>query len=382
MGTEQTSAERLQAYLHLITANCGGMDFARQALDVHESVEEGLGLADVGPEPIVVSQARAALDSMMAGRALAPDQCLGLEAIINEDLRPAFDIVDGTFVAAHPLWAKLQTDQDLHSNIEQVIPSVGRLELPGNPNYPYGGTGFVVGEGLLMTNRHVAQIFASGVGDKRLEFLPESAAGVDFLREFDRPTGPTLMVRRVQMIHPYWDMAILEVEGLSVAHPPLCLSLRDARTLPPGTEICVVGYPASDSRNLAAARNKVFQGRYGVKKLQPGHLQGAYSTSSFGKIVNAMTHDCSTLGGNSGSAVFDPTNREVLGLHFGGLYHERNYAVPAAALAQDSRVVDAGVMFAGTPAPCQNDWDAWWTQADAGTANQASSEADGDGATH
>lgn len=37
-------------------------------------------------------------------------------------------------------------------------------QLPNSPSIPYAGTGFVVGEGLLMTNRHVAQLFSQGVG--------------------------------------------------------------------------------------------------------------------------------------------------------------------------------------------------------------------------
>ena len=47
--------------------------------------------------------------------------------------------------------------------------------------------------------------------------------------------------------------------------------------------------------------------------------------------------------------MFDLDTGEVLGLHFGGRYHERNYAVPAAALARDDRVIAAGVTFAGKP---------------------------------
>ena len=59
--------------------------------------------------------------------------------------------------------------------------------------------------------------------------------------------------------------------------------------------------------------------------------------------VETLTHDASTLGGNSGSALIDPSTGFVLGLHFGGRYLERNYAVPARALAEDPRVADAGV---------------------------------------
>lgn len=296
---------------------------------------------------------------------MSPDQSFELEAIIDEDLRPAIDIVGGTFIATHERWKKLSDNVTLKSRIEAAIPSVGRIELPGNRRYPYGGTGFVVGERLLMTNRHVAEIFSQGLGNRKISFLPDAKAGVDFLRERSRPTGPTLVVRRTLMIHPYWDMAILEVEGLDQRHRPLRLSLRDARQLREGHEIFVVGYPAFDPRNPADVQQKLFDSAFGIKRLQPGALHGTVATASFGKVVQAVAHDCSTLGGNSGSAVLDLENGEVLGLHFGGQYHDKNYAVPASELARDSRVVDAGVSFAGTPPGGAGDWSDWWTRVDA-----------------
>lgn len=89
---------------------------------------------------------------------------LSIEALIIPELRPAIDIIDGKFSSTHQLWRHLSSDDRIRGRIEAAIPSVGRVELPGNRRYPYGGTGFVVGDGLLMTNRHVAEIFAAGFG--------------------------------------------------------------------------------------------------------------------------------------------------------------------------------------------------------------------------
>ena len=288
-----------------------------------------------------------------------------MEAIINAELRPASLIINGTFTITHELWSRLSSDPAIRARIEKVIPSVGRIELPHNPKYPYGGTGFVVGQNLIMTNRHVAEIFASGVGDRGLDFINGAQAGIDFLRELSRPTGPTLMVRRVVMIHPYWDMAILEVDGLDSAHIPLKLSLNDARQLT-SRQIFVVGYPFYDPRNPSGEQNKLMNGDYGVKRLQPGQLQGGIKVGSFGKDVDASAHDCSTLGGNSGSAVFDLETGEVLALHFGGQYHQKNYGVPSFEMSQDSRIIQAGANFSGTPSGGPNSWGAWWQEADAG----------------
>ena len=48
---------------------------------------------------------------------------------------------------------------------------------------------------------------------------------------------------------------------------------------------------------------------------------------------DVVLHDCSTLGGNSGSVLLDLATGEAVGLHFAGRFLEANYAVPAAVVA-------------------------------------------------
>lgn len=355
----QENPERLKKYLDMISQREGGIEGVMHKLAARRPREEST--ESLAPVPRG-RPATVALESAARGKDIRPQDHELLEAIIFEDIRPAIDIVDGAFTVTHPLWTKLSSDAKTRKRIEAAIPLVGRIELPGQTRIPYGGTGFVVGAGLIMTNRHVAELFAEGLGDRRLAFRTGAAAGIDLKREHGRPDGTVLSVRKVAMIHPYWDMALLQVDGLP-AIEPLKLGLADARELA-GRDIFIIGYPAFDPRNPAAVQNDVFQGRYGVKKLQPGQLQGGVETSSFGKLVPAATHDISTLGGNSGSAVFDLATGEVLGLHFGGRFHERNYAVPAAALSRDGRVIAAGVGFAGKPPGGQTEWSAWWLRAD------------------
>ena len=64
-----------------------------------------------------------------------------------------------------------------------------------------------------------------------LAFRPGWRSAVDFRRERGRPAVPadSINVRRVRMIHPYWDMALLEVDGLPAARS----SLRRAATAAP-----------------------------------------------------------------------------------------------------------------------------------------------------
>jgi endonuclease G len=59
---------------------------------------------------------------------------------------------------------------------------------------------------------------------------------------------------------------------------------------------------------------------------------------AFGKVTgmtgnSEFTHDATTLGGNSGSCVFDRDTGKAVGLHFAGDYRIANYAVPVAEVA-------------------------------------------------
>jgi len=222
---------------------------------------------------------------------------------------------------------------------------------------PYAGTGFVVGQGLIATNRHVAQIFAQGLG-LTIRYRAGDAA-IDFKRQVDAPDDERtayLSVRAVEMIHPYWDMALLRVDGLPTDRM-LRLSVKSPEELL-DRNVVVIGYPARDERNDVALQDRIFNRTYNVKRLQPGVIRTRAKVQSFENTVNAVTHDASTLGGNSGSAVIEVDTGEIVALHFAGEYLKANYAVPMYELARDSRVASR-LNFAGTLSPT-NDWAPAW----------------------
>jgi endonuclease G len=343
---------------------------ALEAVELAPSVESLLpaNMPADADEELVIRTA----EKIVRGEDLDAPETMALEAIIIPDKRPAIDIVNGDFTVAHPDWTDFAAGA-AHDALRKALPSIGRIELPGHPSLPYGGTGFVVGNGLVMTNRHVAEIFADGAGRRECVFRSGAQAGIDFLREVSGGTA-FLKVESVVMIHPFWDMALLKVDGLGSDHPMLQLSLEDPDAIV-GRRIAVIGYPAFDPRNDAEVQNRVFNGLYNVKRLQPGLLGRRYSIESFGKKVSAATHDGSTLGGDSGAAVFDPKTGAVLALHFGGIYMLRNYGVAGCDLAQDGRVIDAGVQFAGTPRRKSGVWDRYWLP-DEGVVPPAAAPAD------
>lgn len=347
---------RIKSYLELI----GGTDDVET---IAAGSAPGVQRND-GPES-GRSLAAEAIRKLARSRPLSADEQFNVEAIIIPDLRPAVRIHNSTYKIDHHAWMHLN-EEATKSVISKAIPSVGRVELPEHPSLPYGGTGFVVGDNLLMTNRHVAEIFAAGLGNKGLSFIPGRRAGVDFRREDEDDAPDYLDVRAVVLIHPYWDMALLSVEGLSPHRRPIPLSLVHMDDLR-GRDIVAVGYPAFDPRNSASVQQKVFGGIYNVKRLQPGIVRSGRSINSFEHDVLAMTHDSSTLGGNSGTGIIDPETGHVVGLHFGGRYLDANFAVSSYDLSRDKRVVDAGVVFAGTPSTGASATDRAWKELEEAT---------------
>jgi hypothetical protein len=266
-----------------------------------------------------------------------------LEAIILPGLRPVADVTGGKFdLPEAGEFADLAVEGSAsRATLESAIAGVGCIVLPGHPYVPFAGTGFLVGKDLVMTNRHVAEVFGYGLGRKGIGLSGDYEVSVNPLREKPDDSSATYPVKRVVMIHPYWDMAILEVPDLPMK--PLRLGSYDVAE--GRRRVAVLGYPAFDPRNPAEVQAKVFHNRYSVKRLSPGYVTQRMEVTSFGRKVSAVRHDASTLGGNSGSALIDVTSGHVIGLHFGGRYKDGNWAVPMAELARDKRVIDAGVDF-------------------------------------
>ncbi len=280
-----------------------------------------------------------------------------LEAIVLPGKRPVLDIVDGDFSTPPPGWEWLA---DYRSLIRAALPSVGRIDVPELLTAPYGGTGFFVGDGLLMTNRHVARIFTQGVGagPKYLTFLADRTAFFDSQYEVGDPgagsTGERFQVIEAKLVHPHWDAAILKVKPADGGELPRPLKL--SRQMPPGfgggamVNVAVIGYPMLDTRNDIAEQMNIFRRIFGRKRLMPGYMTGFGDVKTkWDAVLHAAIHDASTLGGNSGSAVIDLSTGLVMSLHFGGEYLKANYGVPTWELALDSKVIDLGLNFTDFP---------------------------------
>jgi endonuclease G, mitochondrial len=257
------------------------------------------------------------------------------EAIILLFGRPVLLVKNNTFeVPKSDEWrARLFPTK---SKIERAIKSVGRIELMEHPSYDWVGTGWMIAENVVVTNRHVAMLFAERKG-KRFAFSvnPEGKlirSRIDFKEEykqnavFEASFEKVLFMEELGGTRP--DMAVLQLEQHRKLPQPIPLSTKKRAS---GDYVAVIGYPARDDRNDFDAMVKVFGDIYEVKRLAPGTITGFKDS----EII--FTHDCSTLGGNSGSVVIDVATGEAIGLHFGGRFQRSNFAVKADTLLRTLR---------------------------------------------
>lgn len=275
---------------------------------------------------------------------LSPEEVLGLEAVDVLITRPAIFVTGGDFVSPPEPWGAL-LDQE-RPTIRRVFQSVGRIEVSYGVGAPEMiGTGFVVAPGIVMTNRHVVQAF-SEQAQGTWQFLAGLTPSIDYHGERDGTSQAGFEVLEVLGVHssPDVDLALLRVSRQAGhGHPaPAPLSLA---ALPPespaGRDVYAVGYPASDKQGLTPPQvlRDIFGAVYQVKRLQPGKLLDVDGS------LPIFTHDCSTLGGNSGSCVVDLKTGQVIGLHYGGSYRRANYAVALWKLKDDPLLRSAGVEF-------------------------------------
>jgi S1-C subfamily serine protease len=307
------------------------------------AVVSGVVRAEEEERQQLLREGTAGLRKVIDGRddELTPREQVGLEAIIVLEGRPPLFIQGGDFVRAPVEWLLLNDHRD---EIKASIARVGRVEVVGHPDFEWIGTGFLAGPDAIITNRHVAREFARAEGDE-WRFEAGMSASLDFNEEHGALAPLEFDITGIVGIHDHFDLAVLRIaptggEGRPLPDPLLVAARQ------PGTvadrQVYVVGYPAWDGRrNDPTYMRQIFSNIYDVKRLQPGLITGW--TDGSDKFV----HDCSTLGGNSGSPVFDLETHQVVGLHFGGRYLSGNNAVPLWRLTDDRLLRAAGVNFVG-----------------------------------
>ena len=285
-------------------------------------VDQAIGpvRAIVGPRmPAGQDAAERARTKLYNDEEPTPMERAALEVMIRL-LRPALLCRGNAFddlVANNQYADDLRTQwTNFRARVGSFVFSAGRVDAQdGRPL----GTAFLVAPGRIMTNDHVLDALSSGTFE-----IERGQGTVHFQWRWEPantegPVAITSVVGHDAML----DVALLEIDPPSwFDHQPLELETENPAT---GDYVAVVGYPMRDRSNRNPAfTEQLFEGKYDVKRAAPGEIVKTVAPVAF--------HDCSTLGGNSGSPVLSLRTAKVVGLHRSGQFMYRNEAVQVSAL--------------------------------------------------
>lgn len=300
---------------------------------------------------------------------------VAMEALIETDgSRPALFVKHGTFDRADRRlgdWAERTVFK--MDDIERAIRSTGRIIKDGDlSESAVFGTAWMIAPMLAATAQHVLEAMSDRVaGTWRLR----PGFKVDFSVEADGTARAEhqFAVASIERASPdiidgkrdfrNLDVAILRLSPNETGEPPDQISLAKPSQNPPGVSLLhVVGHPARPSTDLKwlvehgtpdpkvaillSTLEQLLGNVFGVKRWSPGTLE--MQAGELAEDVNKwiITHNATTLAGNSGAPVLDLVNfpDRAIGLHFAGVFAQQNYAhrlpaVPTLAGLQGVRFI-------------------------------------------
>lgn len=205
--------------------------------------------------------------------------------------------------------------------------------------YEFVGTGFHVGQGFVMTNRHIAQPW---MADDRAQSISSGLKAQPRLRKLIAyfPGFTQAIPLDFKAISQKDDLAVctLTLPEIPETIPVLPLE-TDPDAVAVGKSVVMMGYPSGPDRLLALlddAESRGIQQRYGTPMAQLGYLaetKRIQPLTTQGNItdldVRRIVYDARTAEGGSGAPLFGPSGR-VIGVNFAVFTENQasNFAVP------------------------------------------------------
>jgi V8-like Glu-specific endopeptidase len=253
-----------------------------------------------------------------------------LEVIVRTDgSRPSFLIQDGKVNKdSSPISTWSDVLDASGECLTHAISCVGRIN---NGAKAHIGTGFLIHQDLIITNRHVLQEIANKENNGK--WLLKPGTHIDFGYEFRAQKSitprnleevifcPDKYIDPYNVDHSKLDLVIIRLNPVDRQSVPL--QILSFGIAPEWAEensfIYTIGYPGNPGlaglQTYTTLLEQLFKSTFGYKRLAPGMV-----ISSSGAVTPfTVTHDATTLGGNSGSVIVAQGNACVAaGLHYGG----------------------------------------------------------------
>lgn len=222
--------------------------------------------------------------------------------------------------------------------IPQAVPPQMSLTTEGNGTpieYDFIGTGFHVGGGYIITNRHVLQPWGE---DELVKQMMRDANGRARIKRLVIyfPNSPQPFPLRVRQLGGREDLAVASVDAAQLpAGVPVLPLDEGSDAVAVGKTVVSMGYPNGPDRLLAMAddaearainsrcagsRQCIINFLAQNRRIAPLTTQGTITDLDARRIV----HDAKTAEGGSGAPLFGQTGK-VIGVNF-GVFTENNAA--------------------------------------------------------
>ncbi len=206
--------------------------------------------------------------------------------------------------------------------------------------YDFIGTGFYVGGGFIVTNRHVMQPWQEDDLVKQMMNESNGRARIKRLVIYF-PNFPQPFPLKIRQIGSREDLAVASIDENSVlAEIPILPLDPDSEAVSVGKTVVTMGYPNGPDRLLAMVDDdeaKSINSRFGgsrqslinflaqSRKIIPLTTQGAITDL----YPRRIAHDAKTAEGGSGAPLFGQTGK-VIGVNFGVFTQSNaaNMAIP------------------------------------------------------
>jgi len=250
----------------------------------------------------------------------------------------------GQLSAAH-----LQMLTGPYAVLKDAYQATGRIGyaqegVPSVEDYAFG-TGFLVSDRHVVTNRHVHGLYGHYLLDKT------DPGGIEFVAEKDKDASDFVPFNGdVPLLLPGLDIAIYTLARPVTNRAPIALNTIQTEDLL-ARDVVVIGYP--DTHNpknpevLAVVEEDPI---FAVKRLSQGQIfrhstdtdtplgveTSVSENESSNFLMPAICHNASTMGGNSGSPLLDIKTGQLVGVHFAGfkIFNREEAANLAMAIAQ------------------------------------------------